>query len=89
MSPLLNWYPPINHCSEKGPYFHSLFWLMRVPIGSLFPNNFGLLSGPYFKLAGPFKFSEQCINPLFKVVEVVELESSVAALLGRLATKSD
>ena len=40
--------------------FGSLFWLPRVPIGSLFHEKLGPYWVPIFKHGGPYKFREQC-----------------------------
>ena len=40
--------------------FGSLFWLLRVPIGSLFHEKLGPYWVPIFKREGPYKFGEQC-----------------------------
>ena len=40
--------------------FGSLFWLPRVPIGSLFHEKLGPYWVPIFKHEGPYKFGEQC-----------------------------
>ena len=44
----------INRC------FGSLFWLPRVPIGSLFHEKLGPCWVPISKHGGPYKFGEQC-----------------------------
>jgi len=41
--------------------FGSLFWLPRVPIGSLFQEKLGPYWVPISKHGGPYKFGEQCI----------------------------
>jgi len=40
--------------------FGSLFWLPRVPIGSLFHEKLGPYWVPISKHGGPYKFGEQC-----------------------------
>ena len=40
--------------------FGSLFWLPRVPIGSLFQEKLGPYWVPISKRGGPNKFGEQC-----------------------------
>ena len=40
--------------------FRSLFWLPRVPIGSLFHKKLGPYWVPISKLGGPYKFNWQC-----------------------------
>ena len=42
--------------------FGSLFWLPRVPIGSLFQEKLGPYWVPISKHGGPYKFGEQCIG---------------------------
>ena len=42
--------------------FGSLFWLLRVPIGSLFHEKLGPYWVPIFKHEGPYKFGEQWNN---------------------------
>ena len=44
----------INRC------FGSLFWLLGVPIGSLFYKKLGPYWVPISKLGGPYKFNWQC-----------------------------
>ena len=43
--------------------FGSLFWLLRVPIGSLFHEKLGPYWVPIFKHEGPYKFGEKCCCP--------------------------
>ena len=52
--------------------FGSLFWLPRVPIGSLFHKKLGPYWVPISKLGGPYKFWEQCI-PAEAIVRAVNI----------------
>ena len=42
--------------------FGSLFWLLRVPIGSLFHDKLGPYWVPISKHGGPYKFGEQWLS---------------------------
>ena len=53
--------------------FGSLFWLPRVPIGSLFHEKLGPYWVPISKHGGPYKFGEQCL-PLWQGVWLLFLD---------------